>query len=184
MPARRVCRRYRPALRLAWVERYSQFDRPAPLNDLTALPRYGSLDRAARRRFQAFADWLFKRVDTAESDAFNLINDLVRICLLLASHAPVRSLIAGHLPRPVPVRLGTVFPVRAFDPRLVQVGMEVQVWHAEKIVARARVEDLREDGEISARIERVETSTATLDQTMRVQFVPRALSLTTGLGSA
>ncbi|MGB8168079.1 MAG: hypothetical protein WCF18_11350, partial [Chthoniobacteraceae bacterium] len=173
-----------PTLRLAWVERYSQFDRPSPLNDLTLLPRYGSLDRAARRRFQAFADWLFGRVNNAERDAFNLINDLIRICLLLASHAPVKSLIAGHLPRPVPVRLGTLFPVRAFDPRLVRVGMDVHVWQADKLVARARVEDLREDGEVSARIERIATSTATLDQTMRVQFVPRALSFTTRLGSA
>ena len=164
-----------PAIRLAWVERYSQFDRPAPLNDLTALPRYGSLDRAARRRFQAFVDWIFQRVNTAEKDAFNLMNDLVRICLLLASHAPVRSLIAGHLPRPVPVRPGTVIPIRAFDPRLVRVGMEVHVWQAEKIVARARVENLRDDGEISARVERIQTTTTTLDQTMRVQFVAPAL---------
>ena len=164
-----------PAIRLVWVERYSQFDRPAPLNNLTALPRYGSLDRAARRRFQSFVDWIFQRVNTAEKDAFNLINDLVRICLLLASHAPVKGLIAGHLPRPVPVRLGTLIPIRAFDPRLVRVGMEVHVWQAEKIVARARVEDLRDDGEISARVERIQTTTTTLDQTMRVQFVAPAL---------
>ena len=163
-----------PALRLAWVERYSQFDRPAPLRDLTALPRYGSLDRTARRRFQAFADWLFGRLNTSERDAFNLMNDLVRICLLLASHAPVKALIAGHVPRPVPVRLGTLVPVRAFDPRLVRIGMEVHVWHAEKIVARARVEDLRDDGEVSARIEHTLAGTTMLDQKMRVQFVAAA----------
>ncbi|HEV7868026.1 MAG TPA: hypothetical protein VGO90_10115 [Chthoniobacteraceae bacterium] len=175
-----------PALRLAWVERYSQFDQPTPLNNLTLLPRYGSLDRASRRRFQTFADWLFSRVNTGERDAFNLINDLIRICLLLASHAPVKALIAGHLPRPVPVRPGTLIPIRPFDPRLVRVGMEVQVWKAEKIVARARVEDLAGDGEVSARIERVETTTATttLDQTMRVQFVPAAFGFARKIAQA
>ncbi|MEO7319202.1 MAG: hypothetical protein ABIZ56_09460, partial [Chthoniobacteraceae bacterium] len=166
-----------PALRLAWVERYSQFDRPAPLRDLTALPRYGSLDRTARRRFQAFADWLFGRLNSSERDAFNLMNDLVRLCLLLASHAPVKALIAGHLPRPVPVRLGTLVPIRAFDPRLVRIGMEVHVWRAEKIVARARVEDLRDDGEVSARIEHTLAGTTMLDQKMRVQFVAAAFRI-------
>ncbi|HEX9781663.1 MAG TPA: hypothetical protein VGA56_02895, partial [Opitutaceae bacterium] len=90
-----------PAIRLAWVERYSQFDRPSPLNDLTALPHYGSLPRETRRRFQAFVDWLFGQIDRGERDAFNLFNDLVRICLLLASHAPVKQLITGHVPKPV-----------------------------------------------------------------------------------
>lgn len=164
-----------PALRLSWVERYSQFDRSAPLNNLTTLPGYGNLDRAARRRFQAFADWLFGRVNTQERDAFNLINDLVRICLLLASHAPVKTLIAGHVPRPVPVRPGVLIPVHAFDPRLVRVGMEVHVWQGENVVAHARVEDLHDTGEVSARIERVPGNTTTLDETMRVQFVPAAL---------
>ena len=163
-----------PAIRLTWVERYSQFDRPAPLDNLTTLPRYGSLDRPARRRFQAFSDWLFARVNRKERDAFNLINDLVRICLLLASHAPVKSLIAGHLPRPVPVRPGGLIPVHALDPRLVRVGMEVHVWQANTIVARARVEDLQENGEVSARVERLQGATTTLDETMRVQFVPAA----------
>jgi hypothetical protein len=166
-----------PAIRLAWVERYSQFDQPTPLNNLTTLPRYGSLDRPARRRFQAFSDWLFARVNRKERDAFNLINDLVRICLLLASHAPVKTLIAGHLPRPVPVRPGGLIPVQALDPRLVRVGMEVHVWQANTIVARARVEDLHENGDVSARVERLQLTTTTLDETMRVQFVPAALGL-------
>jgi hypothetical protein len=164
-----------PALRLSWVERYSQFDQASPLNNLTALPGYGSLDRAARRRFQAFAEWLFGRVNIKERDAFNLINDLVRICLLLASHAPVKTLIAGHVPRPAPVRPGGLIPVHAFDPSLIRVGMEVHVWQAEKIVAHARVEDLHESGEVSARIERLPGAITAVDETMRVQFVPAAL---------
>jgi hypothetical protein len=163
-----------PATRLVWVERYSEFDKPSPLRDLTALPRFGSLPRTARRRFQAFVDWLFGRVDLKQREAFNLINDLVRLCLLLASHAPVKKLIAGHVPRPVPARPGALIPIRPINPAQVRVGMEFHVWQASTIVARGRVEDLR-DGEVSARVERAQTATTMIDQTMRVQFVAPAL---------
>ena len=163
-----------PATRLLWVERYSEFDKPSPLRDLTALPRFGSLPRAARRRFQAFVDWLFGRVNLREREAFNLINDLVRLCLLLASHAPVKKLIAGHVPRPVPARPGALIPIRPINPAQVRVGMEFHVWQASTIVARGRVEDLR-DGEVSARVERAQTATTMIDQTMRVQFIAPAL---------
>jgi hypothetical protein len=74
----------------------------------------------------------------------------------------------------VPVRPGGLIPVHALDPRLVRVGMEVHVWQANTIVARARVEDLQENGEVSARVERLQATTTTLDETMRVQFVPAA----------
>jgi hypothetical protein len=53
--------------------------------------------------------------------------------------------------------------------------MEFHVWHASRVVARGRVEDLHE-GEVSARVDHVDTQTTTLDATMRVQFVPAALS--------
>lgn len=162
-----------PAIRLGWVQRYSEFDKPSPLRDLTVLPRFGSLPRAARRRFQAFVDWLFGRVDLKQRAAFNLINDLVRLCLLLASHAPVKKLIAGHVPRPVPARPGALIPIRPINPAQVRVGMEFHVWQASTIVARGHVEDLR-DGEVSARVERAQTATTMIDQTMRVQFVAPA----------
>jgi hypothetical protein len=163
-----------PAIRLIWVQRYSEFDKASPLRDLTALPRFGSLPRAARRRFQAFVDFLFGRVDLKQREAFNLINDLVRLCLLLASHAPVKKLIAGHVPRPVPARPGALIPIRPINPAQVRVGMEFHVWQASTIVARGHVEDLR-DGEVSARVERAQTATTMIDATMRVQFVPPAL---------
>jgi hypothetical protein len=164
-----------PAVRLAWIERFSQFDRPGLLRDLTILPQYSRLDRGTRRRLQEFADWLFGRVTPAERDAVILVNDLVRLCLLLASHAPVAQIIAGHVPRPTPVRPGLTIPIKPLHPDLVRVGMEFQVWNASRIVARGRVADLRE-GEVSARVDAVEAQTTTLDTTMRVQFVAQALS--------
>jgi len=135
-----------PAIRLLWIERFSQFDRPAQLRDLTVLPQYGRLERDDRRRLQEFADWLFARVKKSEGDALTLVNDLVRLCLLLASHAPVNRIIAGHIPRPTPVRPGIHIPIRPVTPDLVRVGMEVQVWKATQLVARGRVDDLHEGG--------------------------------------
>jgi hypothetical protein len=164
-----------PAIRLVWIERFSQFDRPALLRDFTALPEYARLDRSTRRRLQEFADWLFGRVKSAERDAVNLINDLVRLCLLLASHAPVNRIIAGHVPRPTPVRPGIQIPIRPLNPELVRVGMEFHVWNASRVVAKGRVEDLQE-GQVSARVDQVEAQITTIDTTMRVQFVPQALS--------
>jgi len=165
-----------PAIRLGWIERFSQFDKPGLLRDLTVLPQYGKLDRNARRRLQEFADWLFLRVKRTERDAVNLINDLVRLCLLLASHAPVNRIIAGHIPRPTPVRPGIKIPIKPLNPELVRVGMEFHVWQGSRVVARGRVEDLQET-EVSAHVEHVEAQTTTLDATMRVQFVAPALSL-------
>ena len=163
-----------PAMRLRWVERYSQFDQPAPLRELTILPGYGQLARDQRRRFQDFVNWLFARVNAADTGAFSLVNDLVRLCLLLASHAPVNQIITGHLPRPTPVRPGVLIPIRPLNPALVRVGMEFHVWNGPVLAARGRVEDLH-DGEVSARVEQAHA--ATLDAKMQVQFVASALSL-------
>jgi hypothetical protein len=165
-----------PAIRLSWIERFSQFDRPGSLRDLTILPQYAKLDRPTRRRLQEFVDWLFTRVQRTERDAQSLINDLMRLCLLLASHAPVNRIIAGHVPRPTLVRPGILVPIRPINPELVRVGMEFHVWQASRVVARGLVQDLHE-GEVSARVDHVEAQTTTLDTTMRVQFVAPALSL-------
>jgi len=164
-----------PAIRLAWIERFSQFDQPAPLRDLTVLPQYAKLDRATRRRLQQFVDWLFGRVSAAEPDALNVINDLVRLCLLLASHAPVNQIIAGHVPRPTPVRPNLQIPIRPLNPEQVRVGMEFHVWQASKVVARGLVEDLVQ-GEVTARVKTVDAQTKTIDPSMRIQFVSPALS--------
>lgn len=158
-----------PGVRMLWVERYSEFDRPAPLRDIALLPRAEALLRDSRRRFQAYLDWLFSRINLAEPGAISLVSDLVRLCLLLASHAPVDRLILGHVPRPLPIRPGILVPLRPVDPRLVRVGMEFKVWRNDLLVARGRVEDLR-DGEVSARVEEHDSATTSLDVNMQVQF--------------
>ena len=163
-----------PSIRLQWVERFSQFDRPVSLRDFTALPQFGTLDRSTRRRLQEFGDWLFGRIVSNDADAFNLVNDLVRLCLLLASHAPVNRIIAGHIPRPTPVRPGIQIPIRPVLPDLVRVGMEVHIWNGPNVVARGQVEDMIQ-GEVSARLDTVDKVTTTLDTSMRVQFIATSL---------
>lgn len=166
-----------PRLRLAWTQRYSQFDQPSPLRDLSVLPDFGQLDRHARRRLQTFADWLFGRIATPEADAVNLINDLIRLCLLLASHAPVNRIITGHVPRPTPVRPGIKIPLRPLDPSRIRVGMDFHVWQGAQIVARGQVEDLHTD-QVLARVDQVTGTSRTLDGSMQVQFVSQALRFT------
>ena len=166
-----------PAIRLLWVERYSQFDRPAPLRDVTALPGADSLSSASRENFQAYLDWLFDRIDAAQPGAVSIISDLVRLCLLLASHAPVNRLILGHVLRPTPISPGALIPLRPVDMKLVRAGMVFHVWTDNRIVARGRVEDLRDD-EISARVEEHESATTTLDGNMQVQFLSLAATTT------
>ncbi|HEY2294739.1 MAG TPA: hypothetical protein VGM86_28895, partial [Thermoanaerobaculia bacterium] len=86
-----------PALRLDWVERLSQFDAPFDLRRLSNLPRWEEIDVQERRTLQALVDWLFQRIDDGEPQAVATINDLVRVCLLLASHAPVDRIVAGRV---------------------------------------------------------------------------------------
>lgn len=163
-----------PAIRLRWVERYSEFDRPAPLRDLTVLPGYAGLTRDQRGRLQDLVNWLFDRIDGTNGDPFNLVNDLVRLCLLLASYAPVNQIIRGHLPRATPIRPGILIPIRPANPDLVRVGMEFHIWRGAAVVAHGLVEDAR-DGEVSARVAKSEVTT--LDESVKVQFLPRALGV-------
>jgi hypothetical protein len=159
-----------PSIRMAWVELYSQFDRPAPLRDINALPRSESLSRLSRKRFQAYIDWIFGQVDQSDDGAVSLVNDLVRMCLLLASHAPVNRLILGHVPRPMPVRPGLLLPVKTIEPNLVRVGMQFQVWKNNAVVARGIVENLR-DEEVSVRVEDTHPDIKTIETDMQIHFV-------------
>jgi len=163
-----------PATRVTWIERFSQFDTPTLLRDLTVLPGYGRLDRYQRRRLQSFVDALFGKINTGDRDAVNLVNDLIRLCLLLASHAPVNRIVAGHVPRPTLVRPGLRIPIKPLTPELVRVGMEFHVWQGSQVVARGLVEDLHE-GEVTAQVSHVAAQTTTIDSSMRVQFMAPAL---------
>jgi hypothetical protein len=159
-----------PSIRLDWAETLSQFDEVAPtLRRLGSLARWGEIPYVDRFQMQAFVDWLFSRINATEPRAESLMNDVVRMCLLLASDAPVGRIIAGRLPRPVTVRPGVRLPLTAFDPTKLRVGMEALVYRQSNVVARAVVEDIGAS-EIAARVIHTAQPQVDLDVDVRVQF--------------
>lgn len=161
-----------PSIRLDWAETLSQFDKAPRLRNLTSLARWSELEFADRRRMQGLVDWMFDQLDTQDARALSLVNDVVRMCLLLASHAPIGRILAGRLPRPVLARPGLRIPLLALDPARLRVGMQALVYRAEHVIARAVVEDL--GAEVSARVIQVEGPEQSLAETDRVQFADAA----------
>lgn len=159
------------SIRLDWAELLSEFDAAPNLRNGANLPRWSEIDSTDRRQMQAYIDWLFAQVDAAVSPAVALVNDLIRMCLLLASHAPVGRIIAGRLPRPLPaVRPGVRIPLVALDVAApLRVGMQALVYRASEVVARAVVEDIG-SGEVSARVVYTAAAQVDLATDMRVHF--------------
>jgi hypothetical protein len=130
-------------LRLEWAERFGQFDQVnVDFRDLSRLPGWPGIDFTLRREMQLHADWIFGRIDQKQPDAVDLINDLLRVALLLASHAPVDQLIVGHpiesefTPRP-----GGLLKLKV-DPARIRRGMEVFHRVSDTLSLRAVVEDI------------------------------------------
>lgn len=140
-------------LRLVWAEQFSQFDAAASFRDLAALPRWNEVEFTRRRQMQLLTDWLHGRLDPAEPAAVGLVDDLVRVCLLLASHAPVDQLVTGRLVEPAAPAPGAPLKIRV-DPARVRLGMGVALDLGQNRVLRAVVTNLT-DTEALARITRV-----------------------------
>ncbi|MFY0566326.1 hypothetical protein ACN28E_21155 [Archangium lansingense] len=147
-----------PAIRLQWAEQFSQYDGTVDLHDLSRLPRWGQIEITARREVQRLVDWLFQRVVHTQPDAVSLMSDLVRVCLLLASHAPVNELLSGHVSKPTTAKVGGTLEL-AVDPARVRVGMHVMIRSGSQTV-QAVVEDLS-SGVVRARV--LSTSAATVN---------------------
>lgn len=132
----------RPIIRLNWAERLSQYDTPVNLRNLTTLPRWSEIDYLDRQEMQAMADWLYQRLATDQPEALDLLSDLVRICILLASAAPVDQIIAGRVVEATPAVPGGSVKV-AIDPAQVAIGMTVLMYGVNQtVVAQGVVENL------------------------------------------
>ena len=158
-----------PSIRLDWAEILSEFDQAPNLRNLSSLPRWPEIGYEERRRLQGLVDWLFDQLDPKEPEARGLVDDVVRMCVLLASHAPVGRIVAGRLPRPVTARPGVRIPLLPLDAGRLRVGMHALVYRANAIVARAVVEDVG-TAEASARVTYTAQASVELDQDVRVQF--------------
>jgi hypothetical protein len=172
-----------PALRLAWADTLSEFDEAPSLRNLGSLARWSEIDSVDRRQMQAYVDWLFGQVEPGQPQAVALINDVVRMCLLLASHAPVDRIISGRLARPITgVSPGIRIPLTVLDPRRLRVGMQAVLYRADTVVARAVVEDLGQQ-EVSAHVIHTSATRVDLGDDVRVHFDDEAM-LSLGAASA
>jgi hypothetical protein len=157
-----------PRIRLEWAERLSQYDDPITLRNLASLPRWGEIELLDRREMQGLVDWLYSRVDAARPDAIGLMSDIVRVCILLASHAPVSQIVAGHVPKPTTVVPGKRIDVKV-DLSKVRIGMHVLMYDQQTVVARGVVQDLA-SGLAAAQVMEIFRPSVTLETGARVQF--------------
>jgi hypothetical protein len=159
-----------PIVRLGWAETLSEFDRPAPLANLAGLPGWGEVPIELRRTLQGFVDWLFSRINRADQAAEDAINELVRISLLMAAHAPVDKIIPAHLIAPAPARIGSKLFL-ALDITRVRKGMMTLVRDDhDRIISRAVIDDIV-DGRAQATVTQVATAITTFTPAMRFQLV-------------
>jgi hypothetical protein len=163
--------------RLKWANTFSQLDRPLSLRQLSSLPGFGQglgntegQDMIAWRRMQSMVDWLFAQV-ADEAEPVQAIDDLVRVCVLLAAHAPVKRIISARLRRPAPAVPGAVLDL-AVDPKHARVGLQVLV-HAAKtkeIIARGVVHDMHAQGVIAHITQVMTAQVMQIDASMQVQL--------------
>lgn len=159
-----------PAVRLGWAEILSEFDRPAPLESLAGLPDWAEVPMELRRTLDGFVDWLFARVDRDLPEARNAMNELVRIAMLMASHAPVDRIVPARLVGTVPARVGARLQL-AVDSSRIRKGMTALIRDRDnRLISRALVEDLV-DGHASAVLTHNLISVATLTADMRIELV-------------
>jgi hypothetical protein len=158
-----------PIVRLGWAEVLSEFDQPADLHLLGSLPDWASASRESRRSLQGLVDWLFGQIDRDNALASAMMNDLVRIALLLAAHAPVRKLIPARLLTDAPARIGSRLQL-AVDVSKVRAGMLALVRNAQnQVVSKAIIEDIA-DARASARIIETTVGITTITSAMRIDL--------------
>ncbi|MDH3661542.1 MAG: hypothetical protein OEU92_16195, partial [Alphaproteobacteria bacterium] len=82
-------------IRLQWAETLSVHDDPPDLFDITRAVGWTSLPFEQRRVLEHMHRWLFARIDRTIDEARRAMSEIVRVCLLLASHAPVSEIVEG-----------------------------------------------------------------------------------------
>lgn len=163
-----------PSIRLDWAEMLSEFDAAPNLRNLASLPRWSEIGYIDRRQMQAYVDWLFGQIEPHQPQAVGLINDVVRMCLLLASDAPIGRILAGRMARPVTgIGVGMRIPLSALQPAKLRVGMHALLYRGSTLVARALVQDLGQQ-EISAQVIHAAGAKVDLGDDVRVQFADAA----------
>jgi hypothetical protein len=133
-----------PAIRLDWALRFSQYDGSIDLRSLASLPHWGEIDYLDRQEMQSFVDWLFGQVDNGDAEALESIQNIIRVAMLLASHAPVDRILQGEIQEAANLQEGGVVSAK-FNPAIVSKlrrGLEFELVRGTQVVGRAVVDDL------------------------------------------
>lgn len=157
-----------PSIRLDWAERLSQYDAPVNLRNLYSLPRWSEIEFIERNQIQRIVDGMYGRIDASYSDASDMISELVRVAILLASHAPVNKLITGIVPEPKTVKPGSIIDVVA-DLTRVRIGMNLSLVAGRNSVARGRIKDIV-GGKIKTEITSTFQASVKIEKNTRVQI--------------
>ncbi len=130
-----------PVDRLQWAEYLRGPGIAVHMSSLAILPGWNSQAYVSRQQMQLLVDWLYQQIDQTNAAAMAYISDVVRTCILLASHAPVDGVIAGAVTgRTLPILNNTILLTSASE-RVTQ-GMNVQFYQTGKIVAEGTISDL------------------------------------------
>jgi len=162
-----------PVVKLQWANLISIYDKPVDLRHLETLPSFDKIDLVLRKDLQNMVDWLFSQVDTDIAQARQTMNDLVRVCILLAGHAPVSTIIKGYVNEPSAGKVGDVIDV-AVNQGIVKIGMIATVMTQQSVVVQGVVADV---GAGAARIKVTQTKDGTpdfsIDQGAQIKFIPQ-----------
>jgi hypothetical protein len=166
-----LCNELEPAIRLQWANLISIYDNPVDLRHLDKLPSFEKISFTFRRDLQNMVDWLFSQVDTDIDQARQAVNDLVRVCILLASHAPVSTIVNGYADEPSTGKVGDFIDIAVSKGRIM-VGMVATVFTQQAFSVQGIVADV---GEKTARIKvtqvKGDTMEFSIDRGARVKFV-------------
>jgi len=159
-----------PVIKLQWANLISIYDKPVDLRHLETLPSFDKIDFTFRRDLQNMVDWLFSQVDVTIDKARQTMNDLLRICILLACHAPVSTLVNGYVDTPSMGKVGDFIDI-VFLKGEIKVGMVATVFTQQAVAVQGVVTDV---GEKAARV-KVTQSTGnstefTIDKGAQVKF--------------
>jgi hypothetical protein len=165
-----------PLTRLRWAEQLADIHAHTDLHDLAVLPTWSEVDYVLRRELQGYVDWLFARLQPSISEAAGYMSDLVRVCILLASHAPVDEIIHGEVISKAPLVSGGVIKVSATSPRIYH-GMQVLLYdHKMQVAAHGTVADLS-NAETAVQVVNVLKPGGTSSPQYHAQFVSTSIPL-------
>lgn len=139
-------------IRLTWAEQLSEDDGPADLRDPAILPDWQHVDEPApgaerdpfrRQELEAWIEWIFAQFDEKDAEALAYAQDLVRVAILLASHAPVDALVHAHVEEATVLQIGGILPI-LLDTATLAVGTPTVVVVDDVVLAHGVVEDVTE----------------------------------------